>query len=148
MVIYLTLIYSDLSFKLIDSNGSMMAHLRCDSYNSKSSSENFFHQLPGLELLKHLPENYVGCEMKLTKYLLKMSLSDIWSWCERCSKDLKHFKSAAWQELSGRLTECDGGGGGAVFFFFQAETGLSLSCRDCDLVAPNFNQLIRNWISN
>lgn len=77
MVIYLTLIYNDLSFKLIDSNGSMMAHLRCDSYNNKSSSENFFHQLPGLVLLKHLPENYVGCEMKLTKYLLKMSLSDI-----------------------------------------------------------------------
>ena len=67
MVIYLTLIYSDLSFKLIDSN----------NYDSKSSSENFFHQLPGLELLKHLLENYVGCEMKLTKYLLKMSLSDI-----------------------------------------------------------------------
>ena len=77
MVIYLTLIYSDLSFKLIDSNGSMMAHLRCDSYDSKSSRENFFHQLPGLELLKHSPENYVGCEMKLTIYLLKMSLSEI-----------------------------------------------------------------------
>ena len=78
MVIYLTLIYSDWSFKLIDSNGSMMAHLRCDSYDSKSSRENFFHQLPGLELLKHLPENYVGCEMKLTIYrLLKMSLSEI-----------------------------------------------------------------------
>ena len=94
MVIYLTLIYSDFSFKLIDSNDSMMAHLRCDSYDSKSSRENFFHQLPGLELLKHLPENYVGCEMKLTIYLLKMSLSEILSWCERCSKDLKHFQES------------------------------------------------------